>query len=313
MTRKRSFVIAFIAFAALMHPLLRLVSFVDSLFCMVLEHIGCMNAPWGLQSKLIIAVYEWFGAVVAQLVLFLMPVAITLIPAVFIYRYVHKRDFESICADCAAHSKTAWMLLVLFVVFSVAWPVVQTSCQGVSAEEELTLDEMPECNEPVHLELCLCHPETDELIKPLMSTGAISTQLVASAKSVEGYRLMTRERKGEVVEVVFVSDQAELTEGDVESASAERNPIADGYLVKVHLNSSASHRLAELTRAYMPHGKKNPRGAGRRLAIVVNGRLVSAPVIQMEINCGEFAISGDFSREEAISLAASLNNSLTVK
>lgn len=68
--------------------------------------------------------------------------------------------------------------------------------------------------------LCLCHPDTEELTKPLMSAGVISTQLVASAKSVEGYRLMTREWKnGDIVEAVYVSEQAELTEEDVVSAS----------------------------------------------------------------------------------------------
>ena len=144
MTKKRSLIVALVAFAALIHPLPHLVSFADSLLCMLLVHAGCVNVPWGLQSKLVIAVYECFGPVGARLVSFLLPVVITLIPVAFIYRYVRKRDFETICADCAAHSKTAWTLLVLFVLFSVAWPSIQTSCQGVvSAEEEVSLDEMP--------------------------------------------------------------------------------------------------------------------------------------------------------------------------
>ena len=71
--------------------------------------------------------------------------------------------------------------------------------------------------------------------------------------------------------------------------------------------------LTELTRAYKPHGKKNPRDKGRQLAIVVNGRLMTAPVIQEEINGGEFSICGNFSREEAMKLAASLNGKLVVK
>ena len=309
MTRKRSLIIAFIAFAALIHPLPHLVSFADSLLCLLLAHAGCENVPWGLQSKLVIAACECFGPVWSRPVVFLLPIVITLIPVVFVYRYVRKWDFESICAGCAAHSKMAWTLLVLFVLFSVARPDVLISCQGVvSAEEEVTLDEMPASQEPVRLELCLCHPDTEELTKPLLSAGVISTQLVASAKSVEGYRLMTREWKnGDIVEDVYVSEQAELTEEDVVSASVVRDTVIDDYLVKCYLSSSAGRRLAELTRAYMPHGKKNPRDKGRQLAIVVNGRLVSAPVIQVEITGGEVVICGNFSREEAISLAASLN------
>ena len=153
MTKKRSLIVALVAFAALIHPLQRLVSFTDSLLCMLLARAGCVNVPWGFQSKLIMAVYDCFGRVGAQLAMFLLPVVITLIPVAFIYRYVRKRDFETICADCAAHSKTAWTLLVLFVLFSVAWPSIQTSCQGkVSAEEEVTLDEMPASQDPVRLE-----------------------------------------------------------------------------------------------------------------------------------------------------------------
>ena len=315
MTKKRSLIVALVAFAALMLPLSRLVSFADSLLCMLLAHAGCVNVPWGVRSKLIMAVYDCFGRAGAQLAMFLLPVVITLIPVAFIYRYVRKRDFETICADCVAHSKAAWTLLVLFVLFSVAWPSIQTSCQGVvSAEEEVTLDEMPASQEPVRLELCLCHPDTEELTKPLMSAGVISTQLVASAKSVEGYRLMTREWKnGDIVEAVYVSEQAELTEEDVVSASVVRDTVIDDYLVKCYLSSSANRRLTELTRAYKPHGKKNPRDKGRQLAVVVNGRLMTAPVIQEEINGGEFSICGNVSREEAMKLAASLNGKLVVK
>lgn len=310
MTRKRSLIVALVAFGALMHPLPRLVSFADSLLCMLLARAGCVNVPWGFQSKLITVVYDCFGRAGVQLASFLLPVVITLIPVAFIYRYARKRDFETICADCAAHSKAGWTLLALFVLFSVAWPSIQTSCQGmVSAEEEVALDEMPASQEPVRLELCLCHPDTEELTRPLMSAGVISTQLVASAKSVEGYRLMTHEWKnGDIVEAVYVSEQAELTEEDIVSASVVRDPVIDDYLVKCYLSSSANRRLVELTRAYKPHGKKNPRDKGRQLAIVVNGQLMTAPVIQVEINGGEFAICGNFSREEAMKLAASLIN-----
>ena len=152
MNKKRSLIVALVAFAALIHPLPHLVSFADSLLCMLLVRAGCVNVPWGLQSKLVIAAYECFGPVWARPVVFLLPIVFTLIPVAFIYRYVRKRDFETICADCAAHSKTAWTLLVLFVLFSVAWPDVLISCQGVvSAEEEVSLDEMPASQDPVRL------------------------------------------------------------------------------------------------------------------------------------------------------------------
>jgi preprotein translocase subunit SecD len=58
---------------------------------------------------------------------------------------------------------------------------------------------------------------------------------------------------------------------------------------------------------YTPGGPKNQNGNLRRLAIVVNGRLVVAPAIYAVITNGEFTISDNFSADEAIILAASLN------
>jgi preprotein translocase subunit SecD len=63
-----------------------------------------------------------------------------------------------------------------------------------------------------------------------------------------------------------------------------------------------------LTRDYKPHGAKNPSNYGRALAIVVNGELVTAPIIYAEIDMGEFVITGKFTKEEAIALAAALNS-----
>jgi preprotein translocase subunit SecD len=40
----------------------------------------------------------------------------------------------------------------------------------------------------------------------------------------------------------------------------------------------------------------------------VNGELVAAPIIQTEIDMGEFIITGKFTKEEAIALAAALNS-----
>ena len=49
-------------------------------------------------------------------------------------------------------------------------------------------------------------------------------------------------------------------------------------------------------------------GAMAMLAIVVNGELAAAPIIQTEIDMGEFIITGKFTKEEAVNLAAALNS-----
>ena len=305
MNKKRALFVSVIAFFTLVHPLSRLMSFADEIVCLVIAHAGCVNPPWSLLSELVVVLFNHFGARTAQLVLLVFPFAVALIPAVLIYRYLRRRDFDGVCADCVAHPMMSWTLLVVFAVFSVFGPTIRAS--GVTAINDEIEEpyEMSESAEPVRLELCLCHPDTEELTKPLMSGCTVVTQLLSTAQSVEGYRLMTIERDGVIDEVVYVSESPELTEADLESASVMKDEFC-GYQVLGKLNPDAGRRFAELTRAYMPHGKKNPRDLGYRLAIVVNGRLLMAPTIQTEIT-GEFMISGRFSREEALKLVASLN------
>lgn len=306
MNKKRALFVSVVAFFMLVHPLSRLMSFTDEIVCLVIAHAGCVNPPWSLLSELVVVLFNHFGARTAQLVLLVFPFAVALIPAVLIYRYLRRRDFDGVCADCVAHPMMSWTLLVAFAVFSVFGPTIRAS--GVTAINDEIAEpyEMSESEEPVRLELCLCHPDTEELTKPLMYGRTVVTQWLATAQSVEGYRLMTRERDGEIDDVVYVRESPELTEADLESASVVKDEFCGGYQVSGKLKPDAGRRFAELTRAYMPHGKKNPRDLGYRLAIVVNGRLLMAPTIQTEIG-DEFVITGNFSCEEALKLAASLN------
>jgi preprotein translocase subunit SecD len=86
-------------------------------------------------------------------------------------------------------------------------------------------------------------------------------------------------------------------------------PFNEGfYEVSAKLTPEGRGRLARLTRDYKPHGAKNSSNRGRALAIVVNGELVVAPIILGEIDMGEFVITGEFTKEEAIALAAAFNS-----
>lgn len=306
MNKKRALFVSVVAFFMLVHPLSRLMSFADDVVCLAIAHAGCVNPPWSLLSELVVVLFNHFGARTAQLVLLVFPFAVALVPAVLVYRYLRHRDFDGVCADCAAHPAISWTMLVVFAVFSVFGPTIRAS--GVTAidVEPMEQEEMSESEEPVRLELCLCHPDTEELTKPLMSGHTVVTQLLATAQSVEGYRLMTIERDGVIDEVVYVSESPELTEADLESASVVKDDFCGGYQVSGKLKPYAGWRFAELTRAYRPHGEKNPRDLGYRLGIIVNGRLITAPTILSEIG-GEFVITGNFSREEALKLAVSLN------
>ena len=70
-------------------------------------------------------------------------------------------------------------------------------------------------------------------------------------------------------------------------------------------------RFADVTRVIADQGQRN--GTLGRLAIVLDGKLYSAPTVREEINSDSAQITGSFSDREAINLANVLNNPLDVE
>lgn len=83
---------------------------------------------------------------------------------------------------------------------------------------------------------------------------------------------------------------------------ASARPFLDGPdhrpTVAFQLTPEGAARFAALTKA----------NVGRRIAILVDGRVVAAPRIQTEMADGVGAISGDFSRRDASVLAMQIND-----
>ena len=238
---------------------------------------------------------------------------VSAIPALLIYRYLRRRDFAQVCADCEEGRIKAWSLLVVFLALTLLnRSVVFNAAVGrpipfEQGQEEISLDEAMEQNHTATLELRLCHPENDRLERELKANGRLTDEVLAAAPQIEGYRLMRK--KGDDDSVYYVCGKAELTMEDFVSAKAYESLYNKGtYEVSAKLTPEGRGRLARLTRDYQPHGAKNPSNCGRALAIVVNGELVAAPIIQSEIEMGEFVISGNFTKEEAVNLAAALNS-----
>lgn len=306
MTRRQAGIISVVAFAALLKPMGTL--------------IGCFEIAWrvisrgGVQprDRLIMAIADAFGVTAAQWANILIGWVAAAVPALLIYRYLRRRDFGQVCAGCSAHSIRAWSLLVCFLALTV----LKTSviCKPVSmpmpferSKEEIPLDEAMEQNPTATLELRLCHPENDRLERELKAQGRLTDEVLAAAPQIDGYSLMRV--KGNDDSVFYVCDEAELTKEDIVSARASKWPFnEDIYEVSAKLTPEGRGRLARVTRDYKPHGAKNPSNCGRALAIVVNGELVTAPIIQSEIDMGEFVITGNFTKEEAVNLAAALNS-----
>jgi len=103
-----------------------------------------------------------------------------------------------------------------------------------------------------------------------------------------------------VEEAVVKKNPENGLKGDiVESAMAVRGNLGEPE-IDFRLNDNGAKRFAEVTR----------NNVGRQLAIVLDGQLYSAPVIQSPIETGNGQITGTFTPEEAQELANVLQNPL---
>ena len=101
-------------------------------------------------------------------------------------------------------------------------------------------------------------------------------------------------------EVLNVQKEVLLDHTAVKSATVEVDPLGN-TVIGIKFTNDGAKRFAEVTR-------ENVR---KRLAIVIDGKLYSAPHIMSEITGGNAAISGKFTKEEAENLAARINGSPT--
>ncbi|MCC7517594.1 MAG: protein translocase subunit SecD [Verrucomicrobiae bacterium] len=143
-----------------------------------------------------------------------------------------------------------------------------------------------------YLELRLVHPQ---------NAAELARMESVHAGPPPGYELCTltakRAGRAEVEEKVLVKIKPELTGKHLSRAAAMNGP--GGYEVAFELNDAGAEIFRRVTKANI----------GNRLAIILDKKLISAPVIQSEIGA-RGQITGDFDYREATDLANSLENPL---
>lgn len=142
------------------------------------------------------------------------------------------------------------------------------------------------------LEFRLVHPENDRLIAQIRE-GA---DMVPAGYRIETQKEISEER--EVKEELLVKVRPDLLGDRVRKAF----PTYDeqGWGVALQLDREGANLFGQLTEAYV----------GKRFAIVLDGRVQSAPVIREPIYGGHASITGDFTEEEVRNLASVLENPL---
>lgn len=118
-----------------------------------------------------------------------------------------------------------------------------------------------------------------------------------------GYEPLSIEHEkenGEIIAVpILVKKIPEMTGKFVKEAHPVVDPYGK-YEVSLQMTPSGKERFATITR----------QNLHKPLAIVLDGKVCSAPVIQSEITGGQASISGHFTQREAIELSNVLNNPL---
>jgi len=156
----------------------------------------------------------------------------------------------------------------------------------------------------------------DQVKAPAKLTFRLVHPTLAPGPGVEtppGYEPLTEERQsrtGETfVDELFVKRIPEMT-GEAISNSFARPDMYGKPEVILQFTKEGRKRFAEVTREIAAMGTQNNPG---RLAIVLDGKLVSAPTVHEEINSDTAQITGSFSDREAKTLSDDLNNPLDVE
>jgi preprotein translocase subunit SecD len=103
-------------------------------------------------------------------------------------------------------------------------------------------------------------------------------------------------------ETVHLESAVLLDHAAIDSAKVRRDSSGNPAIY-ITLKKSGRKRFGEITTAHI----------NKRIAILVAGRLLTAPVVREPIHGGEVQISGNFTDEEARGLAAMLNAAAAAK
>jgi preprotein translocase subunit SecD len=114
--------------------------------------------------------------------------------------------------------------------------------------------------------------------------------------------LVTNTTSGARSETLHVQKTPLLDYTAVRSATVTKNAVSGAPEINVEFSEEGKDLFAAVTKENL----------NKRLAIVLDGHLYSAPVIRSEITGGQAQITGSFTEQEATQLAAKINEAISV-
>jgi beta-lactamase regulating signal transducer with metallopeptidase domain len=135
---------------------------------------------------------------------------------------------------------------------------------------------------------------------PLAKASFFQMRLVVDAPADDAEKMIRLEKIPAVGQVrqeeVYVQKSVLLDQTALQSAQLNTGPQGDRQ-IEITFTSAGRKEFAKVTREHLH----------QRLAIIIDGKLMTAPTIQSEISGGKCQITGSFSEAEAKALTAKLN------
>ncbi len=112
---------------------------------------------------------------------------------------------------------------------------------------------------------------------------------------------------GEYYLPAYVQNNELMNGNELKRADISVDPRNGSVGVSLSFSKKGAKEFGKITSDYCPNGAKNRKSEGRQLAIILDGTLYSAPVINTPIMDGHAEITGSFTRDDAAQLRNVLN------
>jgi RNA polymerase sigma factor, sigma-70 family len=136
---------------------------------------------------------------------------------------------------------------------------------------------------------------------PVPSVFQFRLVLNAPSAKADPMTVVQQGADAKATKTLYVQKKVLLDQTDLMSASVITNQPAGKPWIQITFTDAGAKQFAKVTH----------QNIGKRLAIIIDGRLYSAPTIRSEIRDGKAQITGNFSEQEANDLAAKINQSVT--
>ncbi len=196
--------------------------------------------------------------------------------------------------------------------------IISTRINGLGVSEPIV---RPLGNNRIEVQLAgVTTKDNPEIISSLKKPARLDFRLVYSkgtpqtipaSEAPPGFEVMTLEQEGRNGEIrtseEYVKRIPEMTGDALSDAYATMDEFGR-FKILLRFTKQGGRRFAEVTKAIAEEGQRV--GHLCQLAIVLDGKLYSAPTVHEEIPSGSAEITGQFTQREALELANVLNNPL---